>query len=294
MSQKLLKRSFVMLAITMFALGANPLKGQDVVRYNLWVGGVQVTSANCSDLTVIEGVSGKVSFDSKTTTLTLENASIHSTGDDEYAHGICNLYWQEYNPEGLTIRIIGNNTITAEGKAGIFNKRDLKDKANGKMTIVGDGKLTISSKENPGIYNKAYLTIRDCTIETDNPLWGISDGYWTFDNCNVRVRGAKWGSLLDFYAMPTFTNCSLTAPTGATWQADASGKQTLCGADGEPLKDWVEITRTGGTPIDFISMPEVDVETTIYTLDGIRVSDDPEHLDAGIYIIGGKKVIIRR
>lgn len=294
MSLQLLKSSLLTLVSLTFVFFAYPLRGQEAIRYSVWVAGVQVTSENCSDLTVIEGVSGKVSFDSDTKTLTLDNASIHSTGDGEYAHGIYNEYWKEYHPEGLTIRLIGDNSIVAEGKAGIFSKRDLKNKTNAKLTIVGDGKLKITSKENPGIYNKAYLTIRDCTIETDNPLWGISDGFWAFENCNVRIRGAKWGSLLDFYEMPVFKGCSITSPAGATWSKDNSGKYSLCGADGEPIKDWIEIMRTKDNAVEVVVDSETEEVSAIYSIDGVRLSDELNNLPTGVYIIGGKKVFHAR
>ena len=45
--------------------------------YDLFIVGVQVTSANCSDLSVISGVSGTVNYDPSTKTLTLDGATIN-------------------------------------------------------------------------------------------------------------------------------------------------------------------------------------------------------------------------
>ena len=48
-------------------------------NYNLWVGGVQVTSDNASNITGDRITGGTVSFDAGTNTLTLNNATISST-----------------------------------------------------------------------------------------------------------------------------------------------------------------------------------------------------------------------
>ena len=50
-----------------------------VINYALNIAGTQVTSANCDDLSVIDGVEGKVSYDHSTKTLTLENATIKTS-----------------------------------------------------------------------------------------------------------------------------------------------------------------------------------------------------------------------
>ena len=53
--------------------------------YNLWIAGTQVTDANKDDLSVIDGVSGSVSYDPTTATLTLTNATITGAGEMEAA-----------------------------------------------------------------------------------------------------------------------------------------------------------------------------------------------------------------
>ena len=52
-------------------------------QYELWVAGTQVTSENCNDLSVIEGVSGTVVYDNNTKTLTLNNATISSAAEGD-------------------------------------------------------------------------------------------------------------------------------------------------------------------------------------------------------------------
>lgn len=78
--------------------------------YGIKLAGVEVTSENCADLSVIEGVSGKVSFDAATNTLTLDNATIVNAKEEAILNDRC---------EGLVIKVLGKNNITAADSAGI-------------------------------------------------------------------------------------------------------------------------------------------------------------------------------
>lgn len=71
--------------------------------YGIKIAGVEVTSENCADLSVIEGVSGKVSFDAATNTLTLDNANIVNAKEEAILNDRC---------EGLVIKVLGKNNIT--------------------------------------------------------------------------------------------------------------------------------------------------------------------------------------
>ncbi len=76
MKQKLLHQSLIATLVTMLLLLAgSSVSAQE--KYGLLIGDVEVTSANCSDLTAIPGVKGKVTYDPTTKTLTLEDASIN-------------------------------------------------------------------------------------------------------------------------------------------------------------------------------------------------------------------------
>ena len=79
-------------------------------NYPLWVGGVQVSSANASNITGT-GIAGTVSYNPDTKTLTLNNATItgakvDDVGIDEYFAGI-----KAAGGEILTINLIGKNVI---------------------------------------------------------------------------------------------------------------------------------------------------------------------------------------
>ena len=59
--------------------------------YELIIAGAQVTSDNCNDLSVIDGVKGNAKYDPATKTLTLDNVTIHNTAETIYGIGIYNL-----------------------------------------------------------------------------------------------------------------------------------------------------------------------------------------------------------
>ncbi|WP_315508739.1 hypothetical protein [Alloprevotella tannerae] len=134
MKQHLLRNTYAAIVALFIAMMALPTTAQAQTEYDLLICGTQVTSANCKDLSVIAGVSGKVSYDPNTNTLTLKEATIKNT--DKLVDGI------ESNNDGLTIRLIGNNIITSENSGGIYNDA-------GQITFTGDGKLTVegSTKE---------------------------------------------------------------------------------------------------------------------------------------------------
>ena len=64
---------------------------------------------------------------------------------------------------------------------------------------------------------------------------------------------------------------------------------TLFGADDKVVTDWVTIT----SDPNIIEAPTVNATAAqgIYTLSGVRVSNELKNLPKGIYIVNGKKVV---
>ena len=71
--------------------------------YGLKVAGVDVTSDNCADLSVIDGVKGTVSYDPATKTLTLQDATIDKA--DEFTI-------ENKSVDGLKVNIVGTNNLS--------------------------------------------------------------------------------------------------------------------------------------------------------------------------------------
>lgn len=263
--------------------------------YNLWIAGKKVNFANCNDLSVIEGVSGKVMYDDNTKTLTLNNASISTTiEDDRYGRG-SGIFNQI---EGLVINLIGNNTITAKNGMGVWNFKDLTFTGEGKLTVTGS---TTSNEKafQRGIFNYGSITVSGCTLEAIGGVHGLLSGFWTFDHCTVRAKGG--GSSEEEYAgsiswlwdsKPELNGCEIVAPAGAYWkefQSDNKSYYYVCGADNKIVTDWVTIAPTPNA----IDTPTADTIAMqgIYSLSGVRLQGELNNLPKGVYIVNGRKAV---
>ena len=80
MKPNLLKNMYATIAALFVAMFALPTTMHAQTEYDLTICGTKVTSANCNDLSKINGVSGTVKYDPTTKVLTLQNAVIKSTG----------------------------------------------------------------------------------------------------------------------------------------------------------------------------------------------------------------------
>ena len=223
MKQKLLHQSLIATLVTMLLLLAgSSVSAQE--KYGLLIGDVEVTSANCSDLTAIPGVTGKVSYDPTTKTLTLEDASIDGGGG---RHGI----WSE---DQLTCVVKGEVSITSNNEcAMVFTKNAI---------IKGNGQLTLKAPEDCGIYTGAALLIEGCTVYAEG-VYGIAgkDGEsgesLTIRNASVTAKGSTKGSIRDL-ANFTLDGCEITKPAGAVWNAS---EHAVCDASGNVITDEVVI-----------------------------------------------------
>lgn len=173
-------------------------------NYILTIAGVEVNSGNASNITG-PGISGSVSYDHSTKTLTLHDATIITP---TVTFGIMSEI------EGFTINLIGNNRVEADPSAISFYS------TGGKIT--GSGTVTANSINQCGIYISQYnsLLISDnCTIIA-NGKWGIAGLHGnnetlTIDNATVKATGTI-GSIADLKSL-TLNNASITQPEGATF-----------------------------------------------------------------------------
>ena len=233
-----------------------------VEEYGLNIAGVEVTSANCSDLTVIPGVKGKVSYDPTTKTLTLEDASI----------------------EGIWSK--DELTCVVKGKVSITSKNDWSAMEFDKNAIIkGNGQLTLKSKERAGIHLPASLLIEGCTVYAEGN-WGIAGESLTIRNASVTAKGTE-GSICAL-ANLKLEGCEITKPAGAVWNAEA---KAVCDASGNVITDEVVISPKGGTAIDFVTPELQPAEGAIYDMNGVLRSEPLEELPTGVYIVGGHKVM---
>ncbi|WP_024998155.1 DUF2436 domain-containing protein [Prevotella falsenii] len=259
------------------ALNGAMVKSDIVIEtseYDLSVAGRMVTKDNCDDLTVIQGVKGKVSYDHKTKTLTLEDATIKA------ASGAKAIYsWID----GLTIKVIGKNQLTSNTTTLTFLKP---------ITITGGGVLDVESALDNAIFaTRTNLTIEECTVNATSPGYGVtgldgeSNETLTVRNATLTAKGTDEASIGKFTSL-IMEGCAITKPEGATFNPALHG--VVLG--GMLVKERVEITK-GASGIATPTAKTVTVKRGTYTLSGVRLSDDLNSLPKGIYIVDGKKVV---
>ena len=131
--------------------------------YNLWVGGVEVTSDNASNITG-EGITGTVTYDDSTKTLTLNNVNIDSVYSFENGVGkdSAGIYVSIDFDGDVTIKLVGENTITGKltdpeiSGYGFFSTTNLIFDGSGSLNIsAADGK----TGETPGETNSWSVAI---------------------------------------------------------------------------------------------------------------------------------------
>ena len=218
------------------ALGGSVVKSKVVISptgggtttYDLKIAGVQVTSANCSNLSVIDSVSGTVKYDPTNKVLTLQNATIQINTTNAIVSEI----------SGLTVKVIGTNNLTTDSNATMT--------FNNPATITGGGTLNVESQNNSAFYvNETNLTIDGCTVNAKG-AYGIagnsgSSETLTIKNSTVTAEGVTDGSIVDFAGL-TLDGCAITQPAGAAF--DASLHAVALG--GAKVTSKVVISPTGG------------------------------------------------
>lgn len=202
-----------------------------------------LTSEDCNNIYNFRSASGRVSYDPNTKTLTLDNATITCYSEE------CECI-RNYIDGGITIKLIGSNTIIPNKERGIYNNQHLTIKG-----VTSDATLTVrNSHMNPEIgylsdaciYNEdqVEVTVKDCALIVDGEGKGLVGGKWHFINCTVRAKGGRFGSFIWLDEVPSFKDC--TPPAGTYWKKKESGTYSLFGADDKVVTDWVTVAEATG------------------------------------------------
>ena len=138
--------------------------------YYLTVGGVHINYQNADEITHTDNISGKVSYDYETKTLTLENATIYSV----YMGGTLTtaIYTDAFDfNDTLTIHLIGDNTIYGDlfnGPATSSHRYSIDAKD---LAFTGNGSLTVTASETDDAFHYTAISSDnnitvggDCTI----------------------------------------------------------------------------------------------------------------------------------
>lgn len=162
-----------------------------VVEYGLFVGDVDVTSENAADVLG----DGSVSYDPKTQTLTLENATIVGTSSF-YDHAAIGRVAYD-GPDSLTIELVGTSSCDSIVVGG--NADDLCP-----LTIAGEGSLTVSGTAPAGaISAQGDITVDGATLTVT--------GYGNGIQANSSSIAIKNGAKVDASATGDFAYMALSA-----------------------------------------------------------------------------------
>ena len=244
--------------------------------YGFKIADEYVTKYNYPDLTEISGVSGKAYFDPNTRTLTLDNATIEANDCNAILNEACDY---------LTIELIGTNTIDVTGAAGINLKEETAIWSN------SGGKLSVKSDLCALLLSGCPLEINNCWLEAEG-AWGISASYneaadvLTIRNSHVEATGST-GSICDI-ANLVLDNCSIIQPNGAEF--DAQNNAVVL--NGEMVTDKVVIEPVSNGISD-ITVDASARKNGIYSVTGVKQTQQWNELPAGIYIVDGVKRVKR-
>ena len=237
--------------------------------YGIKIAGVDVTSLNSKDLSVIDGVDGKINYNSETKTLTMEDVTINANVNGINNEGV----------KDLKIEVVGNNAITSNTACIAISETS---------AISGSGTLSLKSNDNCGLYMyNSSLTVEGVKLyaEGDYGVAGVdgkSGEILTLRNAYVEATGSK-GSICDLENL-ILDGCSITQPSGAEFDANVHA----VALNGEVVTDKVVIESvTNG-----ISNITTDVPAHakgIYSVTGVKQTQQWNELPAGIYIVDGVK-----
>ena len=238
--------------------------------YGFKIAGVKVTSLNCKDFSVIDGVDGKISYDPETNTLTMEDVTINTTN----FNGIVNN-----NVMDMKINLVGNNTITTNRACITINETS---------TISGSGTLRLKSNRDCGLYMKySSLTVEDVKLYAEGK-YGVAgnDGKMgeilTLRNAYVEATGSD-GSICDLQNL-ILDGCSITQPTGAAFDANVHA----VALNGKMVTDKVVIEPVANGISDITTDVPAHAKG-IYSVTGVKQTQQWNELPAGIYIVDGVK-----
>ena len=237
--------------------------------YGIEIAGVDVTALNCKDLSVIDGVDGKMSYNPETKTLTMEDVTINTTD----FNGIVNR-----DVKDMKIKLFGNNIITSKRACITIYETS---------TISGSGTLSLKSSGDCGLYMHTSLSVEDVKLYAEGEYGvagydGTSGEILTLRNSYVEATGSL-GSVSDFQNL-VLDGCSITQPTGAAFDANVHA----VALNGVVVTDKVVI-ESDNNSIGTITADVPARKQGIYNLNGVKLTQQWDDLPAGIYIVDGVK-----
>ena len=208
----------------------------------LWVGDVQVTSANASNVKG-DGISGKVSYDASSNTLTLNGATISGihAADWYYYKGsdpvpyltstFCNIY--QTGSKTLTVKLLGTNKLNLKYSGKSDTQAYALGKQDGAVAITGSGSLAITNTFND--YNKGIVcagltvgpnsTVKVTVNSTDDGCYAVQSTE------SITVKGAlNVTAYSDEYATGVRATKDISVPSGGKIISSVSDGSKMSGS----------------------------------------------------------------
>jgi len=218
-----------------FEVAASPVlsKPDAVTNYDIWVGGVQVTSDNKADvLGAADGEGATVTYDSDTNTLTLNNAAITTS------HMVSAANYGIYAPFGLNLKLVGANSIALPHSGSYSVYGIASDERDLQISAEEHGSLAVTAGNNFGIYSN-NLTINSGAITTVSSVIFVRE--------SVSISG---GTVTSTGGTQGIVGKTITV-SGGTVTASGSGK-ALTNSVGSPDFTGMQVTASlneNGTPV---------------------------------------------
>lgn len=185
--------------------------------YDVWAGGVQVTEENASDvLGEADGDGATVIYDASTNTVTLNGASIttgYATTVGSTAPRDCGVYADLDDGRGLTVKLVGENTI---------NLMDTETESMGIVLPSGAGTLNVTGEEG------AKLTVKT-TLQCLRAYDGMSITGGTYDLTSDN-GGENSGEAIYSAGQITIDGADLTAvgvKNRGIWMSNSDGEDLV-------------------------------------------------------------------
>ena len=172
--------------------------------FGLMIAGTEVTRGNCGDLSSINGVEGKASFDPETYTLYLDGATING--------GSTNAIFMSGDKE-LTINVSNNVTLSSDESSVL--------RLMGNVTINGEGTLNVTAVDaRCGIYMFKDLVIDRCTVIASGD-WGIAGENGSAERlivraATVKATGGDYTPIADLKSL-SLLGCRIVTPEGGEY-----------------------------------------------------------------------------
>ena len=172
--------------------------------FGLMIAGTEVTRGNCGDLSSINGVEGKASFDPETYTLYLDGATING--------GTTNAIFMSGDKE-LTINVSNNVTLSSDESSVL--------RLMGNVTINGEGTLNVTAVDlRCGIYMFKDLVIDRCTVIASGD-WGIAGENGSAERlivraATVKATGGDYAPIADLKSL-SLLGCRIVTPEGGEY-----------------------------------------------------------------------------